>query len=121
MTVPCVRAQDTSDPKPQQKKTDATAPGDQPSSDAEKADQLRKAEQNPVSGLISVPFQENWNFGIGPAERVQNVLNVQPVIPVSLSQNWKLIVRWVTPIVYQALEVTELRLPPGPTSHSRRT
>ena len=68
---------------------------------ATNSDALRKAAQNPVASLISVPIQENWNFGIGPSDRVQNVLNIQPVIPVSVGQNWNLIIRWITPIIYQ--------------------
>jgi hypothetical protein len=43
---------------------------------------LQKEAQNPVAGLISVPIQNNINFGIGPFGRNQNVLNIQPVIPV---------------------------------------
>jgi hypothetical protein len=78
----------------------------------ENADKLRKAAQNPVASLISVPVQENWNFGIGPADRVQNVLNLQPVIPLNLGQNWNLIVRWITPIVYQPVAVQQQVGPP---------
>jgi hypothetical protein len=68
---------------------------------ATNTDALRNAAQNPVASLISVPIQENFNFGVGPADRTQNVLNIQPVIPLSLSTNWNLIVRWITPVVYQ--------------------
>jgi hypothetical protein len=68
---------------------------------ATNTDALRNAAQNPVASLISVPLQENFNFGVGPADRTQNVLNIQPVIPLSLSQNWNLIVRWIMPVVYQ--------------------
>ena len=64
-------------------------------------DALRKAAQNPVASLISVPIQENWNFNIGPSNRIQNVLNVQPVIPVGLGKDWNLIIRWITPVIYQ--------------------
>ena len=53
---------------------------------ATNTDALRNAAQNPVASLISVPIQSNFNFGIGPADRVQNVLNIQPVIPVTLTQ-----------------------------------
>jgi hypothetical protein len=62
---------------------------------------LQKEAQNPVAGLISVPLQNNTNFGIGPFGRNQNVLNIQPVIPVNVSQSWNLIIRWITPIVSQ--------------------
>jgi hypothetical protein len=54
-----------------------------------------------VAGLISVPIQNNTNFGIGPFGRNQNVLNIQPVIPVNVTQDWNLIIRWITPIVWQ--------------------
>jgi hypothetical protein len=87
---------------------DAQAP---PASGAENADALRKEAQNPVASLISVPIQENWNFGIEPGDRIQNVLNIQPVIPLSLGQHWNLIVRWVTPIIYQPVGVP-LQAPP---------
>jgi hypothetical protein len=93
---------------------DSAAPPAQAPPAADNADALRKAAQNPVASLISVPIQENWNFGIGPASRIQNVLNVQPVIPVNLTQNWNLIVRWITPIIYQPLGVTEPPPPTGP-------
>src|ERR1700730_14839162 len=68
---------------------------------AANAEELRKASQNPVSSLISVPFQNTNNFGIDPGYRTQDVLNIQPVIPVKVSDNWNLIVRVITPIIYQ--------------------
>lgn len=71
------------------------------------AEELRKQAQNPVASLISVPIQDNFNFNISPSDRTQNVLNIQPVIPVSLSKNWNLIVRWITPIIYQPLPVPQ--------------
>ena len=78
---------------------------------AANADALRSAAQNPVASLISVPIQNNDNFGIQPSNRVQNVLNIQPVIPVSLSKDWNLVVRWITPIVYQPLPVPQAPAP----------
>src|SRR5215467_7092451 len=50
-------------------------------------EQLRKDSQNPVAHLISFPLQNNTNMRIEPADRNQNVLNIQPVIPVSLNDN----------------------------------
>ena len=67
------------------------------------ADALRKAAQNPVASLISVPIQDNFNGGITPGDTTQNVLNIQPVIPVKLTENWNLIIRVITPIIYQPL------------------
>ena len=49
---------------------------------------LAKQAQNPVRNLISVPFQNNTNFGVGPNDRTQNVLNFQPVIPVQIADNF---------------------------------
>src|SRR5215470_13830991 len=49
---------------------------------ATNADELRKQVQNPVASLISVPLQNNMNLGVGPDDRIQNVLNIQPVVPV---------------------------------------
>jgi hypothetical protein len=82
-------------------------PGQAPASAAaaNNTDALRKAAQNPVASLISVPLQENWNFGVGAQDRTQNILNIQPVIPVNVAQNWNLIIRWITPIVYQPYSV----------------
>jgi hypothetical protein len=62
---------------------------------------LQKATQNPVANLISVPLQDNTNLGIGPFDRNQNALNIQPVIPIHMTSNWNLIIRWITPIIWQ--------------------
>jgi hypothetical protein len=80
------------------------------------SDELRKESQNPIANLISVPVQENANFGIGAANRVQNVLNIQPVIPFSVGQKWNLITRWITPIVYQPISVPQPDGPPVETT-----
>lgn len=49
------------------------------------AEELAKLAQNPVGNLISVPFQNNTNLNFGPEKGTQNVLNIQPVIPVSVN------------------------------------
>ena len=57
---------------------------------------------NPVSSLISVPLQNNFDFGGGPRdEGFQYRLNVQPVIPFSLGDTWKLITRTIVPFITQ--------------------
>src|SRR6476620_5308374 len=68
---------------------------------AASADALRKAAQNPIASLISVPVQNNSNFGVGTDDRIQDVLNIQPVIPVPISKSLNMIARVITPIVYQ--------------------
>jgi hypothetical protein len=62
---------------------------------------LQRATQNPVASLISVPFQNNFNFNVGPSRVTQWICNVQPVIPVSLNEDWNLIARIITPIINQ--------------------
>jgi hypothetical protein len=54
---------------------------------ASTTDALQKATQNPVASLISVPIQNTNNFSIGPNDRTQDVLNIQPVIPARISEN----------------------------------
>ncbi|MGA3212658.1 MAG: neuromedin U [Terriglobales bacterium] len=83
--------------------TGTTVATDQTPAAAANADELRKAAQNPVASLISVPIQNNNNAGIDPGGRTQDVLNIQPVIPMKLNENWNVIIRWITPIVYQPL------------------
>src|SRR5271157_4696740 len=89
------------------------ASAEQPAAGGKSEEELRKEAQNPIASLISVPIQENFNFNIGPANRTQNVLNIQPVIPVSLSKDWNLIIRWITPVIYQPYAVN-VPQPPGP-------
>lgn len=68
---------------------------------ANSTEALQKATQNPVASLISVPLQDNSNFDIGSANRTQNVLNIQPVIPMPLTSDWNVITRIIQPIVWQ--------------------
>ena len=90
---------------------------------------LAKKLSNPIADLISVPFQMNFNFGggfdipernpllrllPGPVARFANrlsgddrdqafrfLMNVQPVIPISLSEDWNVISRTIVPVLYQ--------------------
>jgi hypothetical protein len=63
------------------------------------AEELAKLAQNPVGNLISVPFQNNTNFNVGPQDGTQNILNIQPVIPVSINKDWNIITRTIVPVV----------------------
>ena len=84
-----------------------TADGDgiiEPGEDPQ--EELAKASQNPVADLISLPLQSNFNFGYGPDDEIQNVLNIQPVVPFHLSESWNLITRTIAPAIYQP-EVVE--------------
>ena len=63
---------------------------------------LAKKLANPVASLISVPIQANYDENIGPNEdgSVWRI-NIQPVIPISLNEDWNLISRTILPIIDQ--------------------
>ena len=63
------------------------------------AEELAKLAQNPVGNLISVPFQNNTNLNYGPEKGTQNILNIQPVIPISINSEWNIITRTVIPVI----------------------
>jgi len=65
------------------------------------AEELAKLAQNPVANLISVPFQNNANLNYGPLKKTQNILNIQPVIPIDLNKDWNLITRTIIPVISQ--------------------
>lgn len=62
---------------------------------------LARAAQNPVAAMISVPIQNNLNMDYGPRGHAQNILNIQPVVPVRLNEQWNVITRTVIPLVSQ--------------------
>lgn len=67
-----------------------------------KAAALAKATLNPIASLISLPLQNNFDWGAGPTgDGFQYKLTVQPVIPISLNENWNVISRTILPYVYQ--------------------
>src|SRR5215813_13654673 len=74
------------------------------------AQELADKLSNPVASLISVPFQNNTDWGIGSYNGSKNTLNIQPVVPFKLSANLNLITRYILPVVDQR-DVT------GPDTH----
>ena len=62
---------------------------------------LAKAAQNPISSMISVPFQWNTNLEVGPQDKPQHILNIQPVYPLKLNDDWNLVTRTILPFISQ--------------------
>ncbi len=63
------------------------------------AEELAKLAQNPVGNLISLPFQNNTNLNFGPEKGTQNILNIQPVVPISVNSEWNIITRTILPVI----------------------
>lgn len=74
---------------------------EEPKPAASGAAELAKKLANPVASLISLPFQNNTDVGIGTFNGSRNTLNIQPVIPIHLSAKLNLISRVVLPIISQ--------------------
>ncbi len=65
---------------------------------AAEQEKLAKAAQNPVASMISLPFQNNTNLNIGSNDETQNILNVQPVWPFQINDEWNVITRTIVPV-----------------------
>src|SRR5277367_4295343 len=91
----------------------STAPSPPPdASSANDTTELAKKLQNPIGDLYSIPFQNNTNFNAGPNKGAQDILNIQPVIPIHINENWNVITRlspagdkrvWTKPLSRQYL------------------
>lgn len=87
--------------QPQELPQEQTQEQPQQAQSGSDADALAKQLQNPVASLISVPFQFNFDFGIGPQDGTRMLMNFQPVIPMSISEDWNLIARVILPVIWQ--------------------
>lgn len=67
---------------------------------AQDADLAQKLA-NPISDLISLPIQSNYDFGLGPGDGTKWTTNVQPVIPFGISEDWNVISRTILPVIDQ--------------------
>ena len=109
-----LRAQTTQSPGTPQVHVDvaeSAAPKDDASALAEKL-------QNPVADLISVPFQNNTNFNVGPHKGVQDILNIQPVIPIHVTPDWNVITRTIVPLTWSPSFQPAASVPPFGVSNT---
>ena len=77
--------------------------------------------QNPIADLISLPFQNNTNFNVGPNKGTQDILNIQPVIPIHINRDWNVITRTILPLVWSPSFQPAAAVPPfglAPTTFS---
>ncbi|BDG70447.1 hypothetical protein [Roseomonas fluvialis] len=89
-------AQSPAAPEPEVRTRAGVAP---PASSAS-ATELAKKLQNPIGDLYSFPFQSNTNFRVGPNNGTQEILNIQPVIPIHVNEDWNIITRTILPLVW---------------------
>src|SRR6185369_6611879 len=66
---------------------------------APSSQELAKKLVNPLTDMVSIPLQFNWLNDAGPEKELRTVIYFQPVVPMSISEHWNLIGRWVTPYV----------------------
>ena len=104
------------------------APGEQPAVHVQAPDSggdddataLAKKLQNPIGDLYSVPFQNNTNFNYGPHKGTQDILNIQPVIPLHVTPDWNVITRIILPLIWNPSLQPAQTVPfgSGPTTFS---
>jgi hypothetical protein len=90
------------------------------SSGAESTEELAKKIQNPIGDLYTIPFQSNTNFNVGPHQGTQEILNIQPVIPIHINEDWNIITRTIIPVIWNPSLLPTQTVPQGigPTSFS---
>ena len=57
--------------------------------------------QSPLTPLWSLINENYTNFRMGPLHKTQNILILEPILPLKLTPDWNLITRWNTPITSQ--------------------
>jgi len=66
------------------------------------AAELAQKLSNPIASMISFPIQFNYDDNFGPGDQGSKlVTNIQPVIPMDLTDDWNLITRTILPVVSQ--------------------
>jgi len=70
-------------------------------------DELAKQLQNPFARMILFPLQNITGLGIGPDNGRGNVLNLQPVFPIRVSEGWNLLMRPILPVSYTSVPDSE--------------
>ena len=77
-----------------------------------RADDLAKQSQNPLGTVISLPFENNFYYKVGPSDATGYVLNLKPVYPVRIG-DWNMINRFVLPVIYSEGQTPPVPPPPN--------
>jgi len=81
--------------------TNTAAASTSPAKDNSAAN-MAKQLANPIATLISVPFHFNYDANLGPNDDGERLmLNIQPVVPFSLNEDWNIISRTILPVISQ--------------------
>jgi hypothetical protein len=83
------------------------APPPEPAPPAASAADLAKKLANPISDLVSIPFQFNWDQGVGPTDGLRFMMYMQPVVPMSLTDKWNVVGRFILPLVFSQPPLVE--------------
>ena len=63
--------------------------------------ELAQRSQNPIEDMVNVPVEENLDYGIGPNDRAQSTLKIEPRIPAHVLPTWNIVTRTIIPITYK--------------------
>lgn len=66
---------------------------------AQQTSELAKQAQNPIANMVSIPFENDFNPETGVNKKDSYVLQVKPVVPIRVSDDWTLITRTIVPVI----------------------
>src|SRR5258707_718415 len=81
-------------------------PAPEPGPPAESARGASESElawrsQNPIEDMVNIPVEENLDYGLGPNNRAQSTLKIEPRIPAHVLPSWNIVIRTIIPIKYK--------------------
>jgi hypothetical protein len=68
---------------------------------AQETSSLAKDAKNPFADLVNLQLFYDANLAVSPANNTQQVLTLQPLVPVHLDKDWIIITRTILPLIDQ--------------------